>query len=1461
MAAPGTEFTDSISGAIAILKGNGAQFTGTGLELPGTTNGNQPGNSIAAYVDLPNGIVSSRTDLTVEIWAKPLSSRPWQRLFDFGTTGQFGDGGTPGEWTGAHAPGATTVRDGIALAIQRDGGLGAQRLQAARNNVVAKIDTELPEAPGEQVHHVVTYASGVGAFPEGGRITWYRNGVLAGFVDFPHPLSAIKDANNWLGRAQDTSISNANVLYNEVRIYDHASSPSEVLERFQSGPGNGLRYRWSFDGTADAVASGTVWRDRVAGASAIVRGIGATANGTALTLPGTTSGSVPEANVSAYVDLPNGILSSLQNVTVEAWVTVLARRSWQRLFSFGSVRTGDGLGATGEWTGQGTTVFNGSSYDELALALDGNTGGEGQTLFARSGYDGLVGYNLSKTSTGATPLSVKSHYVMTYEKGVGTLKSHGGRLSWYRNGVLISTLDVPFELASISDVNNWLGRSLNASNSQAKIALDEFRIYSFAFTPSDVIANRDRGPEAVSEPVAMPDSVTMQRGQKALLSVLKNDRGPLTPQTVVLVSPPSAGTAKVGADGAILYTNTQTGAAGDTFSYRVAGPGGLSNTTPVTVTFSEALRITNPALEMPASPPATAFQLVDALPGVTFTEPICLATVPGDNRRLFVGERMAKIQLVPDVTAAQPKKQLFLDLHQVVAGRTPTETLANWVLGENGLLGLAFHPQHATNGYFYVAYTVRIGGIHYQRISRFRRSTGDPNVADPASELILLQQLDEGFNHNGGDLHFGPDGYLYYAAGDEDNPNDYRNNSQRIHLDFFAGIFRIDVDKKPGNLEPNAHAAIPTDDGIARFSVPIDNPFVHTSLGGTWDGKYNDVPVSLPAVRMEFWATGLRHPWRMSFDSQTGELWAGDVGQGTYEEVNLIVKGGNYGWVYREGAHSFRTAPEGFTSIDPVYEYVHTGISGGDAQFKGNSVCGGYVYRGDRFPALHGHYVFCDSVSGHVWSRNPTTGAVARLTGAAGAYGGLVSMGVDPSTKDLLFCDYINGRILRLTTAASATSFPSTLSATGFFADLTDLSPSPGLLPYEPNLAFWSDHAIKRRWFTIPNAYGRMTWARDANWTFPFGMLWVKHFDLELERGNPATKRRIETRVLVKTNPSAYGVSYRWNDAQTDAVLVPDEGAEFNIDVVENGVAKTQRWSIPSRTSCLTCHTPQAGGPLSFTTRQLNRTANIHGFLGNQLDLLREGGFFTNTPESPNVLPRHVRPDETFYPLETRVRSYLAVNCAYCHREDGTVAGANWDGSPQLPLARTGLINGVAVNNGGNPANKYVVPGDAAHSIVYNRVAVQNGFTRMPPLGSNELDQSAIALLQQWIASDLPTRQDYAGWRQQHFGSASSPEGDPAQNPDSDSATNEGEFLSGTNPLDGGSALHPQITTTGGGSSVTFSVPATRSFLVETSDDLQTWKLWDVPGNNGVGGPAGTITLTGPSSGDSQFFRVRIWEN
>ena len=968
-------------------------------------------------------------------------------------------------------------------------------------------------------------------------------------------------------------------------------------------------------------------------------------------------------------------------------------------------------------------------------------------------------------------------------------------------------------------------------------------------------------------PATQADAATLHAGQKVRIAVLANDSGDIDPATVVIAQAPLNGTAVPDSAGRILYAHTTGTPAADSFTYRVSGAGGQSVATTVTVSFAAGLRIANPALNVPAAPPATEVQLVRAFGDLAFPRMTCTASPPGDTHRLFAGMLGGVIKVIPDVTDVTdftPTTFVVLDLPALLATRTG-ESIDFGPNNECGLLGLAFHPNYATNGFFYITYSVQKAAdntVWYQRLSRFTVPAAQLGqaapVADASSEVILIEQRDRDGNHNGGDLHFGADGYLYYAVGDEGNPWDYRGNSQRIDLNFFSAMLRLDVDKKPGNPEPNAHASVPLYAGLAAYSVPADNPYV----GAT---AFNGLPVTAAAVRTEFWAVGLRSPWRFSIDAPTGEIWLGDVGQDTYEEVDLITKGGNYGWNFREAAHDdtkpewvVNPVPPGVTLTDPLYEYVHTALPG-DSNFKGNAVIGGLVYRGTRYASLTGAYIFGDYVSGNIWALTRPGGVVTvqRIVGQTH----IASYGTDPSNGDILCADYF-GAFWRLVTTTTVGSYPATLSATGLFADLTDLSPAPGVLPYQPNLSFWSDYAIKRRWFAIPDGTSRMTWSRDGAWTFPAGQIWVKHFDLETERGNPASpKKRIETRVLVKNAGGCYGVSYRWNGAGTEATLVEDGGDDFAVNITVAGTPYAQPWRIPSRAQCVSCHSPQAGHALSCNTRQLNLANNINGFAGNQLDLLRDGGYFSNTPESPNVLPRHLRPDETAWPLEARARSYFAVNCSYCHAGAGGTAPTAWDGRAELALCQTGLINGVAGNNGGNPLNKLIVPGDTTHSVVLNRIAVTNGFTRMPPLGSNELDPANIALIANWITQALPSRQSYAQWRLAQFGSSVTPEGAPAFDADGDGRTNQDEFIAGTQPLSSASFLVPQLSATGPNLTLGFDIPADRSFQIETSTDLATWSLWNIPGNQGLPQPAGSVSISAPLTGSRQFFRLRLWEN
>ncbi|GAA5481029.1 PQQ-dependent sugar dehydrogenase [Haloferula sargassicola] len=1211
-----------------------------------------------------------------------------------------------------------------------------------------------------------------------------------------------------------------------------------------------VTHRWSFNAGGDA-SNGTELPDRITGEAAVVRGVGGQLDGSDLVLPGTTNGRQPPSSISAYLDLPNGLLSANPNLTLEIWATIDANRTWQRLFDFGRMDiAGDGLGAEGEITGSGDFSPGGtSSRDQFILSVsrDGNINQQRFSMRLDSGGEQSADSSLT-TATGT-----EYHYTVTFESGVGTYPTTGGRMIFYRNGTQQAALDIDDRLTDLTDVNNWLGRSQWSSDSNSAISYNELRFHDHALSASEIAASTSSGPNASIAPSIGDVETTMLPGGKVRLDVLASAEGEVVASSVAITTPPLAGEAEVTADGTILYTQNLGSPEQDSFSYQVSNSSGDTTTGTATIHFADGLRFANPDLNVSDSPPATSLMLVDAFPGTAFDQPVAMASPPGDASRLFVVEKTGLLRVIPDVTNPSPTASTFLDLPSVLSGNG--ESLDTG--GESGFLGLAFHPDYASNRHFYVFYSVTSGGSRYQRVARFTTRSGNPAAADPSSQLILINQLDEASNHNGGDIHFGPDGYLYISVGDEGGGNDTYNNSQKITGDLFSGILRIDVDKQAGNVAPTPHAAIPTDGGQARFAIPVDNPFVHTSLGGSWDGTYNGSGVSTTTVRREFFATGLRNPWRFSFDPLNGELWCGDVGQGAWEEIDVISLGDNCGWAYREGTHNGpRSAPADFDSLyhaPPVYEYPRGG------EFGGYSVTGGRVYRGNRIGSLHGKYIFADYGSGNIWSLTRNVGSaptVERLFGESG----IVGFGVDPSNQDLLLADIDSGLIRRITQNVDDSTFPPTLSATGLFADVADLSPAPGVTPYDVNLPFWSDHAIKSRWFIIPDATSQLTWAEEDPWTLPSGMIWVKHFDLELERGNPATKKRLETRLIVRNDEGAYGVSYRWNEEETEAYLVGDAGEDFDLEITDDGSPTTQTWHIPSRAECLTCHTPQAGHALSFNTRQLNRDHDMLGYSGNQLATLASEGFFTNSPSDPDLLPRHLRPDETAYSVEGRVRSYLDVNCAYCHMAGGTAGGAEWDGREPLTLAETGLIHGAANNNLGDPANQLVVPGDALHSVVLQRVAASNGFTRMPPLATKELDTVAIDLLTEWITAKLPAQPDYAAWRLAAFGSDSSPEGEPGEDPDLDGVANRDEFLHGTEPLDPSSRLRPEVAIAGG-PRLSFTLPENRSYRVMTSSDLATWTPWDVPGNQGLPVAGGLIEVAGPLDTARRFFQLEVTEN
>jgi len=302
-------------------------------------------------------------------------------------------------------------------------------------------------------------------------------------------------------------------------------------------------------------------------------------------------------------------------------------------------------------------------------------------------------------------------------------------------------------------------------------------------------------------------------------------------------------------------------------------------------------------------------------PGLSLRRPTQALQAPGDDRHLFVLEQAGRVLRLDPQSPPSKQVETWLDIREQVNDQG----------NEEGLLSMAFHPRFAENGFVYCYFTA--SRPRRSELTRFTldKSTGRPDVS---SAKVLLEVAQPYPNHNGGTVLFGPDGMLYLSLGDGGAANDPHGNGQNLGS-LLGKVIRIDVD------HPDAGKS---------YGIPKDNPFVDTR-----------------GARPEVWASGLRNVWRMSFDRATGRLYGGDVGQNTWEEVDLIEKGGNYGWNPREGLHAFpggKSGNAGDRFVEPIAEYSHA---------EGVSVTGGFVYRGRRMPALQGVYLYADYAFGTIW--------------------------------------------------------------------------------------------------------------------------------------------------------------------------------------------------------------------------------------------------------------------------------------------------------------------------------------------------------------------------------------------------------------------------------------------------------------------------------------------------------------
>lgn len=671
-----------------------------------------------------------------------------------------------------------------------------------------------------------------------------------------------------------------------------------------------------------------------------------------------------------------------------------------------------------------------------------------------------------------------------------------------------------------------------------------------------------------------------------------------------------------------------------------------------------------------------------AFPRLKLVCPVFIHTVPtrvpAEIERLIVIECDGQISTFLN-RADTEERNVFLDLPTRL--QRPAHTY-----------GFAFHPRFPAVPYVYVCYNhlppnSPLGAMNV--VARFTATEFEPPKADPASECVLMSWPSDG--HNAGDLKFGADGYLYISTGDGGAPGDRKNVGQRVDI-ITGGVLRIDVE----------HAA----DGKS-YSVPADNPFV---------GRPNVLP--------EYWAYGLRNPWRMNFDPRTGDLWVGDNGNDSWESVHLVRKGHNYGWSVFEGSHPFKRTnqlggPNPHATL-PVIELSHA---------EARSVIGGVVYRGKQLNGLADQFIFGDYMTCYLWAFGWDGTKPVNFRRIADTRAHPTAFGEERSGEVLMLT--FEGPIHRLVSAPPPefrARTPQFLSATGIFASTKDHTPASGVLPYEINAPMWSDGASTRRFLAV--APGRkIGFSKRLEWTMPEGSAVVRTLWLPTADG----LRRVETQLMHLSGGEWQFYTYAWNAAQTDAELVPEAGEKRDVP----GMVGRQ-WQFASRGECAICHNPQTSFVVGMRTAQLNRSVDyraLGGTVGNQLATLEHLGLLETWPVPhllPEELPRVPNPNDATAPIDTRARTYLHVNCAHCHRELGVGGRAVLRLMDYLPLEQTGVVNGQALVPLLGPGAKIVVPGDPAHSELFHRVNLKEG-GRMPLLGTQRRDDQGVALLRQWI--------------------------------------------------------------------------------------------------------------------------------
>ncbi len=755
--------------------------------------------------------------------------------------------------------------------------------------------------------------------------------------------------------------------------------------------------------------------------------------------------------------------------------------------------------------------------------------------------------------------------------------------------------------------------------------------------------------------------------------------------------------------------------------------------------------------------PPAPFRTKVAFPKLKLNQPVFGSRVPGSDWML---------------AGVQGKSSLirFKDSPDVESFETLLE------FPETIIYNATFHPKFAENGFLYIGSTgLASEGFVPESEERFKlfekksvritRYRVDPKTFefDPKSAKIILEW--ESHGHSGADCVFGNDGMFYVTTGDGTSDSDLIETGQGMdHL--LSKLLRIDIDHPdPGKT----------------YSVPKDNPFV-----------------GLKGARPETWAYGFRNPWRVTCDPKTGDIWVGNNGQDLWEQTYRVERGANYGWSVMEGSHVFyadrKRGPTPF--VKPTTEHSHSesrSLTGGVVYHgeKLPELRGAYIYgdhsTGKVWAVKHDgkqvtyHRELVDTPFHITHFCLDSHGELLILDHQAGDKGNMYHLEANPDADPKS----------EIADHKSQIKFPRKLGDSGLFASVKDHVMQPGVIPFSVNAPLWSDGAHKARWLAIPHDPDRkdppIDMTTNRGWNVPDETVLVKSFALDLEAGKPESRRWIETRFLHKRQGEWFGYSYEWNDNQTDGTLVEITGKDRDFTIRDpaatDGVRK-QTWRYPSRTECMVCHSRAANFVLGLSTLQMNRDHDYGGSVDNQfrvfehLGLVKLAGWHAEHTAaikrelektgladkeldeavkkrtasrdqrgaaktellamSPESFPKLADPYDKTADLTARARSYLHANCAICHIEAG-------GGNAQMQLefftstAKSKFIDEKPLHHKFDlPDARIVAPGHPERSTLLTRIS-KRGPGQMPQLATSLVDQQAVELFREWIAS-LPKK-------------------------------------------------------------------------------------------------------------------------